>query len=202
MFKISLRTLPTRLLHNQFRPYLPTQSFTTTTSTKMPEALKSSEVHSQTDPSVAKQYDTKTSISEQFTDLYAIADANKIGMLTTHRASLGPVARSMAIAKRTGPDFLFLANTHSQKVADIAADPLVNVSLQDGSRQDWISITGTATTSNADPRIKEIYSKPIKAWFGDLGDGKHDGSAEDPRMTLIEVKAKCTSIPPCAARRQ
>ena len=30
----------------------------------------------------------------------------------------------------------------------------------------------------------------MKAWFGDLGDGKHDGTADDPRMALIEVKAK------------
>jgi len=29
----------------------------------------------------------------------------------------------------------------------------------------------------------------VKAWFGDLGDGIHDGSGNDPRMALIEVKS-------------
>ena len=29
------------------------------------------------------------------------------------------------------------------------------------------------------------------AWFGDLKDGVHTGGPEDPRMKLIEIKAKC-----------
>ena len=98
----------------------------------------------------------------------------------------------MALAKRTGPDFLFLSNNHSQKFKDIEAAKEVNVSFQDTKTQDWISVSGTATTSNSDPRIKEIWSRGAAAWFGDLGDGVHDGSATDPRMSLIEVKSKCT----------
>ena len=97
----------------------------------------------------------------------------------------------MALAKRTGPDFLFLSNNHSQKFKDIEAAKEVNVSFQDTKTQDWISVSGTATTSNSDPRIKEIWSRGAAAWFGDLGDGVHDGSADDPRMSLIEVKSKC-----------
>lgn len=105
---------------------------------------------------------------------------------------LQPVARSMAVAKRSGPDFLFLANAHSRKFMDIEGNKEVNVILQDSSNHDWISVTGEVkTTSNDDPRIKEIYSKPVSAWFGDLKDGIHDGGPEDPRMKLIEVQPKC-----------
>lgn len=105
----------------------------------------------------------------------------------------------MALAKRTGPDFLFLANAHSQKFKDIEANKEVNVSFQDSKSQDWISVSGTATTaSNSDPRIKEVWSRGAAAWFGDLGDGVHNGTAEDPRMSLIEVKSKCTlPLLPC-----
>ena len=54
-----------------------------------------------------------------------------------------------------------------------------------------MSVTGICTTSsNDDSRIKDLYSKGTAAWFGDLGDGVHNGTAEDPRMALIEVKAK------------
>lgn len=28
----------------------------------------------------------------------------------------------------------------------------------------------------------------MKAWLGDLGDGKHDGGPEDPRIGIIRVK--------------
>lgn len=100
----------------------------------------------------------------------------------------------MAIAKRNGPDFLFLANNHSQKFSDLESNKEVQLVFQDSKNQDWVSVTGTATTtSNSDPRIKDVWSKGASAWFGDLGDGKHDGSPNDPRMTLIEVKAKYVS---------
>ncbi|MCJ1230315.1 hypothetical protein MMC12_006987 [Toensbergia leucococca] len=98
----------------------------------------------------------------------------------------------MAIAKRSGPDFLFLANTDSQKFADLDADKTCQLTFQNSSTQDWASVTGTATTiSNSDPRIKELYGMgAVRAWFGDLGDGEHDGTAGDPRMALIEVKSR------------
>lgn len=98
----------------------------------------------------------------------------------------------MAVAKRSGPDFLFLANNHSKKFEDIEHLKQVTLTFQNSSNQDWVSITGNATTaSNSDPRIKEIYSKPTAAWFGDLGDGVHTGGPEDPRMTLIEIQPTC-----------
>jgi len=98
----------------------------------------------------------------------------------------------MAVAKRTGPDFLFLANAHSQKFNDIETNKVCNVYFHNSGNQDWISITGEAvTSSNDDSRIKEVHSKGAAAWFGDLGDGVHTGGPEDPRMKLIEVQAKC-----------
>lgn len=107
---------------------------------------------------------------------------------------LGPVGRSMAVAKRTGPDFLFLANKHASKFQDLEQNKDVQISFQDLKTQDWISITGKAvTTDNSDPRIKEVWSRGASAWFGDLGDGVHTGGAEDPRMTLIEIKATYVS---------
>lgn len=98
----------------------------------------------------------------------------------------------MAVAKRSGPDFLFLANTHSQKFSDLEHASVVNICFHNSTNQDWVSITGKATkTDNSDPRIKELWNRGASAWFGDLGDGKHDGSANDPRMALIEVKPNC-----------
>lgn len=52
-----------------------------------------------------------------------------------------------------------------------------------------MSIAGTARTTD-DLKEKETFWNPMtKAWFGDLGDGKHDGSFRDPRVTLIVVGA-------------
>jgi hypothetical protein len=38
--------------------------------------------------------------------------------------------------------------------------------------------------------VKKYYSPALKAWLGDLGDGKHDGGPEDPRIGVIRVEAK------------
>lgn len=100
----------------------------------------------------------------------------------------------MAVAKRSGPDFLFLANANSQKFDDIEEHGIANLYFHDSSNQDWISVTGDViTSSNDDPRIHEVHSKGIKAWFGDAKDGVHDGGPDDPRMKLIEVQPKCMS---------
>lgn len=157
----------------------------------MPEPLKASEVNSETDPSVAKQYDTQTPKSEQWKDLYSIIDGQKVTLLNTYRKGTGPVGRSMAIAKRNGPDILYLANKHSKKFDDLSLNDEVQITLQDTKTQDWVSISGVATkAANDDPRIKDLYTPTIAAWFGDLKDGVHDGTYKDPRMAIIEVKSK------------
>ena len=100
----------------------------------------------------------------------------------------------MLLDQRNGPDFLFLSNAHSQKFQDLSSNSTAQITFQNSSSQDWVSISGTCTTTSSDdPRIKENYSKTISAWFGDLGDGVHTGGPEDPRMALIEVKAKYIS---------
>ena len=40
----------------------------------MAEELKQSEINSQTDPSVAKQYNTETPMDQQFKEFYALVD--------------------------------------------------------------------------------------------------------------------------------
>jgi len=160
----------------------------------MPETLTQNDINSKTDPSVAKQYDNETPKDQQIQEFFKLVDSKKVCMLNTYRNGVGPVGRSMAIAKRTGPDFLFLGNAHSKKFSDLENNKEVQISIQDVKTQDWITVTGTATTtSNSDPRIKDIWSQGTRAWFGDLGDGKHTGGPEDPRMSLIEIKSSYIS---------
>ncbi|CAC9890670.1 unnamed protein product [Aureobasidium pullulans] len=161
----------------------------------MPSDVKQSDITEKNDPSVARQWDNNVDFETKFQEFYKIVDGLKIGLLGTYRPGIGPVTRSMALAKRTGPDFLFLANAHSQKFKDIEANKEVNVSFQDTKSQDWISVSGTATTaSNSDPRIKEVWSRGATAWFGDVGDGVHDGSAEDPRMNISYYKTNVGAL--------
>ena len=160
----------------------------------MPQPLKPEDVNSKSDPSVTKQWDDSTPKDKQIEEFYKMVDSMKVGLLTTIREGIGPVSRAMALAKRSGPDFLFLANAHSNKFSDLENINQAQITFQNSSNQDWISVTGVATTaSNSDPRIKDLYSKGTSAWFGDLGDGVHNGTHDDPRMALIEIQPKYIS---------
>lgn len=65
----------------------------------MPDQLKKEHIDSKTDPTVANQWDDKTPKHEQIEEFYKTVDGMKIGLLTTIRGGIGPVSRSMAIAK-------------------------------------------------------------------------------------------------------
>ena len=159
----------------------------------MPASLSSEEINSKTDPSVSKQYDNETPKADQWKELYEVVDPQKIGMMNTYRKGVGPVGRAMAVAKRTGPDFLFLANKHSNKFDDLEQNKEVQITFNDSTGKGWVSVSGEATsTANDDPRIKELYTSSISAWFGKLND-EYDGTWKDPRMSLIEVKSNYIS---------
>lgn len=58
---------------------------------------------------------------------------------------------------------------------------------------EWASIAGTATVETDREIVKKYYSPALKAWLGDLGDGKHDGSENDPRIGIIRIKTETAS---------
>lgn len=58
---------------------------------------------------------------------------------------------------------------------------------------EWASVAGTATVETDRELVKKYYSPSLKAWVGDLGDGKHDGSENDPRIGIIRIKADTAS---------
>ncbi|KAI0177426.1 hypothetical protein BJ166DRAFT_585541 [Pestalotiopsis sp. NC0098] len=141
------------------------------------------------DPYTAKNKD-EPSLEEKFTALDKFIDARKFGMMTTHDPSSGKlVSRCMAVAAKesNGADLLFFTNTESNKTDELKSDPQVNISFIDGSGQ-WASVSGKTSIETDRSVVKKHYSQSLKAWMGDLGDGKHDGSENDPRIGVIRVK--------------
>jgi Pyridoxamine 5'-phosphate oxidase like len=55
------------------------------------------------------------------------------------------------------------------------------------SSGEWASVSGTARVVHDVDEIRRHYSPMLKAWLGDMGDEKHDGGPEDPRICLIKV---------------
>jgi len=88
-----------------------------------------------------------------------------------------------------GIDLIFHANTESGKTDDLQNDPDINLGFLNNAGE-WASISGKADIVTDRDLVHKYYSPALKAWIGDLGDGKHDGGPEDPRVCLIRVNAK------------
>ena len=102
-------------------------------------------------------------------------------------------------------NLFFIANNASHKFDEIQHDSSVNVSFYDQKTTGWASVSGVAKVSQDKGVIKKYwspmfvcgpcalrdvfadYSNRITSFFGDLKDGTHDGSPDDPRVSLIEV---------------
>ncbi|KAI1321667.1 hypothetical protein F5Y16DRAFT_405116 [Xylariaceae sp. FL0255] len=141
------------------------------------------------DPYKATNKDTDVSTQDKVDALDRFISSTKFGMMTTRDVNTGRlVSRCMAVAgKESGASgLLFFTNTESGKTDELKNDPHVNISFIDSSGQ-WASVSGTTEIVTDRSLIKKHYSPTLKAWMGDLGDGKHDGSENDPRVAVIRV---------------
>ncbi|KAH7080681.1 hypothetical protein FB567DRAFT_531490 [Paraphoma chrysanthemicola] len=142
------------------------------------------------DPYTQKNQDD-ASLKDKVEDLLKFIDNTKFCLLTTQVADSDLLAsRAMALAAKEGNgfDLLFHTNTESGKTDDLKEHASVNIGFITNSGE-WASISGHATIETDRAVVKKHYSPALKAWIGDLGDGKHDGGPEDPRIGIIRVKA-------------
>ena len=68
-------------------------------------------------------------------------------------------------------------------------DPRLVVSFLDAGAGQFVSVSGTASIVSDREEVRKYYSPTLKPWFGDLGDGVHDGGPEDPRIGLLKIKS-------------
>ncbi|KAI1870582.1 uncharacterized protein JN550_005125 [Neoarthrinium moseri] len=143
------------------------------------------------EPIKDKNIDRDVPLKEKIEALSEFITSRKFAMMTTRDTSSGQlVSRAMALAgKESGDiDLVFTTNTESHKTDELKADPHVNISFLDGSGQ-WASFWDASIETDREI-VKKYYSSSLKAWLGDLGDGKHDGSKNDPRIGIIQVKTR------------
>lgn len=141
------------------------------------------------DPYKEKNLDD-ASIKEKVEDLSDFITSCKFGMMTTRDSKGMLVSRCMALAAKEngGIDLIFHTNTESGKTDDLQFDEHINVSFLNTSGE-WASVSGTAEVITDRSVVSKYYSSSLKAWLGDLGDGKHNGGPEDPRIGIIKVTA-------------
>jgi len=68
----------------------------------------------------------------------------------------------------------------SDPVAELAADPSVNVAYSPPGDACWISVTGTAMLVEDGDKAKSLWSRSADAWFS--------GGPTDPDLAVIQVR--------------
>jgi general stress protein 26 len=105
----------------------------------------------------------------------------RIAMLTTTAQDGRLMSRPMAQQEvEFDGDLWFFAERDSRKVAQVAAQPHVNVTLT--SNDTWISLTGTAEVVTDVARAKELWNPFVEAWLPQ--------GPEDPQVVLLKVNAE------------
>ena len=198
-----LRRLPLHrnlILRPTLTPFLTTSIHTPIHSNKFSTRNPSSMSYSNADtgsktadPFVAKNTDSDASAETKVKSLLSFVDQQKFCMMTTNIAGEHGflASRCMALAGKegNGVDLIFHANSESGKTDDLQKDPKINLAFL-ASSGEWASISGTASIVSDRETVRKHYSSHLKAWMGDLGDGKHDGGPDDPRIVVSKVKAQ------------
>jgi len=126
-------------------------------------------------------------MNDKLTRFHELIEDIEVAMLTTRRADGSLVSRPMATqALAAGADLWFVTEKGSPKLAEIAADPNVNLSYYKDRTREWVSVSAKARAVDDRAKIAELYRPDWRAWFGDQG-GEKDGTPDDPRMVLIAV---------------
>lgn len=104
----------------------------------------------------------------------------RIGMLTTINEHGALVSRPLAVQEvQEDGDMWFLTSAGSSQVAQVRANPAVNVSF--GKDTEWVSVAGTAEVITDRRKIHELWNEAAEAWFPDGPDA--------PGMVLLHVRS-------------
>ena len=108
--------------------------------------------------------------------VWELMDKISICMLTTHdgdRIRSRPMA---AFVRREQDAVYFLTDAQHHKDEEIHDNPNVGLAFADG--QKFVSVTGHATVSRDQARIRELWGVAAKAWWD---------SPDDPNIRLLTV---------------
>jgi len=74
----------------------------------------------------------------------------------------------------------FFMSRRGDPVADILAEPAVNIAYADPGEDRYVSVSGTAAIVNDGAKKKQLWSKLAEAWF--------PGGVDDPDLALVQVR--------------
>ena len=107
----------------------------------------------------------------------------EIAMLTTSQADGKLVSRPLGTQQvEFDGDLWFATSADSEKVAEMKANPRVNVAYASASRNTYVSVAGNASIVADRAKIDALWSPAMKIFF--------PGGKDDPALRLIRVRAE------------
>jgi general stress protein 26 len=133
-------------------------------------------------------------VFDEVDQLYELIEEIETAVMTTRRRDGSLVSRPVATERRAdGAHFWFVGQESSSALAEIVADPNVNLTYYRDRNREWVSVSGVARVVRDRTKIRELYEPTWKALFPDDG-GARDGGPEDPRIVLIAVEARAAHL--------
>ena len=126
---------------------------------------------------------TITDPTEARTKLWDLVKDIRFAMFTTRHANGHLHSRPMTTqnSKVDEEDCLwFFMSKKGEPVADLATDPIVNVSYANPSQDSYVSVSGTAQVVEDAAKTQQLWSKMSQAWF--------PGGPTDPDLALVQVR--------------
>ena len=121
--------------------------------------------------------------SEARTKLWELIKDIRFAMFTTRHGNGHLHSRPMTTQNSKvdqDASLWFFMERNDQAVADLTADPVVNLVYADPGEDSYVSVSGTAALVEDMARKKQFWSKMNEAYF--------PAGVTDPNLALVEVK--------------
>lgn len=121
--------------------------------------------------------------SADLTKLGDLIEGVEVAMLTTRAADGSLVSRPLQTLEfEASGDLVFFTAADSRKLAELAADPDVNLAYANPTKQIYVSVRGTARTDRDRATIDALWS-PLQGVF-------FPGGKNDPNLVVLRVRVR------------
>lgn len=121
----------------------------------------------------------ETSTPEICEKLWSMMKGIGTAMLTTEDGDHLRARPMVASQKDFDGTLWFYTREHTGKVQEVYQGRNVGVTYADSGKQDYVSLTGTATLVKDKSLIEAFWSEPLRTWF--------PKGTDDPEIALLKV---------------
>ena len=115
--------------------------------------------------------------------LWSLIKDIRFAMFTTRQANGQLHSRPMTTQNSSldeDSNLWFFMSRRGDPVADLSAEPVVNVSYADHDKDSYVSVSGTASVVEDTAKKQQLWTKLAEAWF--------PGGIGDPDLALVRVR--------------